>query len=127
MPNPDQRAVSRVEINAVASLQMLGTTANANGLATAVTVVDVGDRGMRLLSVAPMDTGQAVKIEVGDAMFLGEVCYCVAAPGDAALGKSDERFYLGIVTKQCLTGLTSLHHLIRALSPETAQELEPSR
>ena len=122
-------------MNAAASLQMLGTTAGANGQATAVTVVDVSDRGMRLLSAAPMEAGQAVKIEVGDAMFLGEVCYCAATPGEpvignpseAAFGTNDKQFYLGVVTKQCLTGLASLHHLIRALSPETVEELEPSR
>ena len=74
-----------------------------------------------------MNAGQAVKIEMGDAMFLGEVCYCAAASGETAIGDRDKQFYLGIVTKQCLTGLASLHHLIRALSPETTRELEPSR
>ena len=127
MSRTDQRTVPRMEMNAAASLQMLGTTAGANGQATAVTVVDVSDRGMRLLSAAPMDAGQAVKIEVGDAMFLGEVCYCAATPGVDVIGNSDKQFYLGVVTKQCLTGLASLHHLIRALSPEAVEELEPSR
>lgn len=127
MSRTDQRTVPRMEMNAAASLQMLGTTAGANGQARAVTVVDVSDRGMRLLSAAPMDTGQAVKIEVGEAMFLGEVCYCAATPGVDVIGNSDKQFYLGVVTKQCLTGLASLHHLIRALSPEAVEELEPKR
>ena len=127
MSRPDQRTVPRMEMNAAASLQMLGTTAGANGQATAVTVVDVSDRGMRLLSAAPMEAGQAVKIEVGDAMFLGEVCYCAATPDEPVFGNSVKQFYLGVVTKQCLTGLASLHHLIRALSPEAVEELEPKR
>ena len=125
MSRPDQRTDPRMEMNAAASLQMLGTTASANGQARAVTVVDVSDRGMRLLSAAPMDAGQAVKVEVGDAMFLGEVCYCAATQSEPVIRNSDKQFYLGVVTTQCLTGLASLHHLIRALSPEAVEELEP--
>jgi len=77
---------------------------------------------MRVRSPERIDAGRAVKIEMGDAMFLGEVCYCAAAPGD-----DPKIFNLGIATKQCLTGLASLHHLIRALSPEGAPELERTR
>ena len=122
MPEPDQRAVPRLGVNTAASVQMLGTSAGANGQAMAVTVVDASVRGMRLRSAAPMDAGQAVKIEMGDSMFLGEVCYCARAAGDG-----DKFFYLGIITKECLTGLASLHNLIRTLTPETVQELVRSR
>ncbi len=127
MARTDKRTLPRVEMNAAASLQMLGTTAGANGQATAVTIVDVSDRGMRLLTAVPMDVGQAVKIEVGDVMFLGEVCYCATTPGADGIGNSDKQFYLGVVTKECLTGLASLQHLIGALSPEAVEELEPKR
>ena len=118
MPEPDQRAVPRLEAKAAATVQTLGTSAGANGPAMAVTVVDVSERGMRLRSAAPMNAGQAVKIEMGDTMFLGEVCYCAPVSSEA-----DRSFYLGIVTRECLTGLASLHHLIRALSPEPVREL----
>ena len=127
MVESDRRSSSRIEINAAASLQMLGTTAGANGQARTVTIVDVSDQGMRLLSAVPMDVGQAVKIEVGDVMFLGEVCYCATTPGADGIGNSDKQFYLGVVTKECLTGLASLQHLIGALSPEAVEELEPKR
>ena len=122
MPEPDQRAVPRLEANTGASMQMLGTSAGANGPSMAVTVVDASERGMRLRSAAPMNAGQAVKIEMGDMMFLGEVCYCAPAPS-----AEDQSFYLGIVTRECLSGLASLHHLIRALSPEPVHELDRSR
>ena len=120
MPEPDQRAVRRLEAKAAAAtVQTLGTSAGANGPVRAVTVVDVSERGMRLRSAAPMNAGEAVKIEMGDTMFLGEVCYCAPVSSEA-----DRSFYLGIVTRECLTGLASLHHLIRALSQEPVRELE---
>lgn len=122
MLEPDQRATPRLEADAAASIQMLGTSADANGPAMAVTVVDASDRGMRLRSAAPMNAGQAVKIEMGEMMFLGEVCYC--APASSA---GDQAFYLGIVTRECLTGLAGLHHLIRALSPDPVPVLDRTR
>lgn len=127
MVESDRRSSSRIEINAAASLQMLGTTAGANGQARTVTIVDVSDQGIRLLSAVPMDVGQAVKIEVGDEMFLGEVCFCAATPDEPVIGNSDKQFCLGVVTKQRLTGLASLHHLIRAVSPEAGKEFERRR
>jgi len=69
-----------------------------------------------------MNAGQAVKIEMGDTMFLGEVCYCAPASCEG-----NQSFYLGIVTRECLTGLASLHHLIQALSPDPVSVLDRSR
>lgn len=122
MSQTDKRTTPRVAINAPATLQALGTQAMANGMATPVAVVDASERGMRLLSAAPLDAGQAVKIELNDAMFLGEVCYCAPVAGSHADG-----FHMGIMIQECLTGLTSLHHLIHALTPEPAEQREPVR
>lgn len=122
MPTPDQRAVSRLEVNAGATVQVLGASASGNGQATPVIVIDTSERGMRLRSPAPMSAGQAVKIEVGDSMFLGEVCYC--APATLQTGPC---FHLGVVTRECLSGLASLQQLMRALTPEPALELERRR
>jgi len=122
MPEPDQRGAPRLEADAAASVQILGTPAGANGPAMPVTVVDASERGMRLRSAAPMNAGQAVKIEMGDTMFLGEVCYCASASSEG-----NQSFYLGIVTRECLTGLASLHHLIQALSPDPVSVLDRSR
>jgi hypothetical protein len=122
MTKPDQRSVPRLAVRAEATLQMLGVSSAANGPALPVTVVETSQCGMRLHSAVPMNAGQPVAIQVGDAMFLGEVCYCTRAAAEA-----DTHFCLGIVTKECLTGLASLHHLLQALTPELAKELEPRR
>ena len=122
MPKTEQRATPRVEVQANAILQALGNSPETNGPPMAVTIVDSSDRGIRLRGSVPMNAGQAVTVEIGESMFLGEVCYCAPAPdGDA------QSFHLGIVTRECLTGLASLHHLIRALTPEPAHELQRRR
>jgi hypothetical protein len=120
MSKPDQRSVPRVNVHGEATLQMLGVSSSANGPTLPVTVVDSSERGMRLRSAVPMNAGRAVTIQVGDAMFLGEVCYCAPSATD-----EDTSFFIGIVTKECLTGLAGLHHLLHALTPEPAKELEP--
>jgi hypothetical protein len=115
----EKRKTPRVEINAVATMQLLGTTPEGNGNPFPVRVVDASERGMKLQAGQPMDAGQPVRVEFGEAMFLGEVCYCAPA-GDGA----GESYYLGVITQECLTGLSSLHHLIHALRPEPAEKLE---
>lgn len=115
----DQRGTPRVEVQAGATLQMLGISAGANGPVVAVTVVDASGRGMRLRAPVPMTAGQAVTIEIGEAIFLGEVCYCTP--------DADNCFYVGIVTKECLTRLASLRQLIQALTPVSSHQLEPRR
>jgi hypothetical protein len=122
MQKTDQRSVPRSEVNVTGTMQLLGTSAAGNGHPEPVTVLDVSERGMKLRSKVAMSAGQAVTVEMDDAMFLGEVCYC--APETRGEEKS---FYVGVVTRECLTGLESLRHLIGALRPETADELEPSR
>jgi hypothetical protein len=114
---PDKRQTPRTEVHAAAFVQLLGLTPAENSDPLPATIVDVSDRGMRLHIQQPVPTGQAVKIELGDRMFLGEVCYCAPAPPPAA-------FHIGIVTEQCLTGLSSLQHLISALQPDSAPKLE---
>jgi hypothetical protein len=122
MTKTEQRSIARVEVQTCAVLQALGASSNTNGPATRATVVDASDRGMRLRAAIPMNAGQAVTVEIGESMFLGEVCYCTPAPGG-----EDKSFHLGIVTRECLTGLASLHHLIQALTPEPARELQRRR
>jgi hypothetical protein len=110
----EKRATPRQNVSGSATLQTLGTTAAENGEPMAVGIVDMSEQGMRLESPGPVDAGQAVKIDAGDAMFLGEVCYC--APMES------RGYYVGVVTTQCLSGLRSLQHLIEALKPEGARE-----
>lgn len=116
----EKRTRPRIDVNVTASVQRLGICAGGNGRAIAVQVVDASERGMRLRSPEALDAGQAVKIEMGDAMFLGEICYCASVSGRAD-------YFLGVVTEECLTGLNSLQHLIQALQPKGIREREPSR
>ena len=122
MSNSERRLTPRAEVKASANVQTLGISAAANGKPFPVQVIDASDRGMRLHSTEPLKAGQALKIEMGESMFLGEVCYCAPAIADG-----QAVFYVGVVTDECLTGLNGLQHLIRALEPETANEREPAR
>lgn len=122
MTKTEQRATPRVEVQADAILQVLGTSSETNGPPLPVTLVDTNDRGMRLRGSTPMNAGQAVTVEIGESMFLGEVCYCAPVPGG-----DGPSFHVGIATRECLKGLASLHHLIRALTPQPAAELQRRR
>jgi hypothetical protein len=110
----EKRATPRQNVTGKATLQVLGATPSGNGEPLEVGIVDMSEQGMRLESPCAVDAGQAVKVEAGDAMFLGEVCYCAAMEGAG--------YYVGVVTTQCLSGLRSLQHLIEALRPEGSRE-----
>jgi len=112
----EQRATPRLKVQAEARLQALGESSDKNGVPVRATVVDSSDGGIRLQTKVAMSSGRAVTVEVAEAMFLGEVCYCAPAAEDG-------NFYLGIHLRECLTGLASLQHLIHALRPEPAAEL----
>lgn len=119
MTTIEKRSGPRVTVEVAAMLQVLGEVQEANGPAVPVQVLDAGERGMRLQAPVPIAANRAVKIELGQAMFLGEVCYCAPVPGcDPAA------YYIGIATEQCLTGLSGLQHLIAALQPEPARDLQ---
>ena len=102
----------------MATMQRLGATAEANGAPFPVRVVDASERGMKLEAGEAIDAGQPVRVDYGEAMFLCEVCYCAPTGGEA------KPYYLGVIIHECLTGLSSLHHLIQALRPEAAEKLE---
>lgn len=116
MPKSDQRATPRVAVNVPATIQILGPSAAENARPANARIVDASARGLRLLAGAPIAPGQVVKVETAESMFLGEVCYCAAQGG--------EGYAVGIAAEQCLTGVGDLEHLIRALAPETARELQ---
>lgn len=109
--NTDQRAIPRTAVDLPATLQVLGSGVQANGPATGVRIVDASPVGMRVETGMAIPAGRAVRVDLGDAMILGESCYCVPTenPGRG--------YYVGIVVEQCLTDLSGLQHLIRALSP----------
>jgi len=114
MPNTEKRSTARTAASIDAVAQTLGASAKANGEPFQVIVADASPHGMQLRSDRRLEPGQAVKIDLQDAMFLGEVCYCQTL----AVGV----YRIGIVTEQCLTGLSGLQHLLEALQPEKQPE-----
>jgi hypothetical protein len=119
MAEMEKRTRPRISVDAAATLQVLGTAQSTNGVPIPVHVTDASERGMRVGSNTQLDAGLAVRLDIGDSMFLGEICYCAPAPTGAAAS-----FHLGIVTEQCLTGLSGLRHLITALEPARSSKLE---
>lgn len=122
MRNEDRRAVPRTDVHTPATMQKLGMTPQENGEPAAATVLDIGERGIRVETAESFAVGQAVKIEIGDEMFLGEVCHKAVVPG-----KESPRYHLGVVAKERLQGLGSLLQLIEALTPDPMHELERRR
>jgi len=116
MSQTEQRATPRVAVNVPATVQVLGASAAENTRSAPAQIVDASARGLRLLAEAAITPGQVVKVETADSMFLGEVCYCAA--------QSRQGYAVGIAAEQCLTGVSSLEHLIRALRQEPAPELQ---
>ncbi len=112
MTKSEQRPSPSLEVYAPATLQLLGTSPMRNGPPVPATVVDTSSLGIRFQAGVSMETGKAVTVEIGETIFLGEVCYCAPAPdGDGS------SYHLGIKMQESLTGLESLQHLITALSP----------
>lgn len=119
MADNDKRTRPRIAVDAAAILQVLGTSQLTNGTPIPVRVSDANERGMRLQSGTQIDAGRAIRLDIGECMFLGEVCYCAPAPAGASAP-----YNIGIVTEQCLTGLSGLRHLITALDLEKSPKLE---
>ena len=67
-------------------------------------VQNISGRGIGLEVTEPVGTGGALKIEVGDAMMLGEVIYCRAEV---------DRYYLGVELDQAVHSLASLCSSLR--------------
>jgi hypothetical protein len=67
-------------------------------------VKDASPRGVGIETAERLPPGAAVKIEIGDSIFLGEVMYCRAA------GRG---FFAGIELTQVLNGLAALSRLAR--------------
>ena len=119
MADTEKRTRPRIAVNAEGTLQVLGTSQSTNGVPIPVHVSEASERGMRVQSNIAIDAGLPVRLDIGDSMFLGEVCYCAPASTGAAAP-----FNIGIVTEQCLTGLSGLRHLISALEPDKSPKLE---
>lgn len=68
--------------------------------------VDLSGRGMRILLPSRLPPGDPIRMELEDALLLGEICYC-RPEGDG--------FLAGVQLDQVLSGMAGLALLNRAL------------
>jgi PilZ domain len=78
-------------------VRMVGRVRNASG------------RGLGLIVPEPVAPGAPIKIEIEDALVLGEAIYCRA--------ETDAHF-IGVELDQMLVGLTELGRMLSAFDPE---------
>jgi hypothetical protein len=76
-------------------------------------VRNASDRGLGLVSPESVPSGAAVKIEIGDSIFLGEVMYCETL---------EDVNFLGIELTEVLSGLAALSRMAQ----QFAEELDPA-
>ncbi len=76
-------------------------------------VKNASQRGIGVVTRESLPSGAPVKIEIADAIFLGEVMYSRAA---------EEGFFSGIELTQVLTGLAALSRLAQ----EFQEQLNPA-
>lgn len=114
----DRRAVPRFEMNQEALLTLLKDPPES----MKVVITDGHFRGMRIDLPSAVSVNQAIKVEVGEFLILGEVCYCGPASPGAAFPYS-----AGIVVSQFLSGVADLRHLLDALQREERKVNEDAR
>ena len=95
-----KRGEPRIQLNSLAFVQTLGESAKTNGRPIEARVVERNSTGFKLHTGTRLNAGSAVRVDVGDAMFLGEVCYCFPDP--------DQAFDIGVLTEQSLADLSAL-------------------
>jgi hypothetical protein len=76
-------------------------------------VKNASGRGLGLICSESVPSGAAVKIEIGDSIFLGEAMYCKAV---------EDAYYLGIELTEVLSGLAALSRIAQ----EFNDQLEPA-
>lgn len=80
-------------------------------------VKNVSGRGMGIEVEGPIATGSALKIDLEDAILLGEVIYT---------RDQGTSFYLGVELEHALYGLAELARVVRSFSEDLPEALESS-
>jgi hypothetical protein len=75
----------------------------------AARVRNASGRGLGLFVPCRVDPGAAIRIEIDDAVVLGEAIYCRGEP---------DGFFIGVELDQVLVGLTELDRHLSAFDPE---------
>jgi|HubBroStandDraft_1064217.scaffolds.fasta_scaffold77756_2 hypothetical protein len=112
----EQRREHRVPTDQPVSLTVLGDSETR----LTATVKNATGRGLGLISPQSVADGAAVKIEIGDSIFLGEAMYCNA---------TEDGYYLGIELTEVLSGLAALSRIAQAFNDQlepAASQLEPA-
>ena len=105
----EHRREHRVPTEQPVSLTVLGDPEKR----LTATVKNASGRGLGLISPESVPSGAAVKIEVGDSIFLGEAMYCKAM---------EDSYYLGIELSEVLSGLAALSRMAQ----EFNDQLDPT-
>ena len=100
-PIMERRRDVRVRLNQAVRVTCLSANCHMQGRAA-----DLSLRGIRILIPARLAVGDPVRIEIEDALLLGEVCYCQPY---------DRGFMIGVQIDQALNGLSELAHLHQTL------------
>ena len=77
------------------------------------TAIEMSGCGMRVRIPESARTGDAVKIQLQDALLLGEICHC---------RPDEDAFVIGLEIREALTGLKDLAKLNRALLGQRVEE-----
>jgi hypothetical protein len=101
----EQRRNTRLVLDQSVSLTILGDIE----IRVTAKVRDTSGRGLGLETSCPVGVGSALKIELNDAVLLGEAMYCRAENG---------AYYVGIELLHGLGGLGELSRAFRAFTEE---------
>jgi hypothetical protein len=106
----EQRREHRVTIEQIVNVTVLGDPETR----LTATVSNASLRGLGLIAAESVASGAAMKIEIGDSIFLGETMYCKTM--------EDGRYFLGIELTEVLSGLAALSRM----ADNFAAELQPA-
>jgi hypothetical protein len=101
----EQRREHRVPIEQPVILTVLGDPETR----FTATIKNSSSRGLGLVSPESVSSGAAVKIEIGDSIFLGEAMYCETLEGG---------YFIGVELTEVLSGLAALSRMAQTFNAE---------
>ncbi len=107
----DRRSEPRIRLEEQACITLLGESE----IRSPATVTELSGRGMKLRVPRQLVPNTPVKVEVGDSMYFGEICYCRLELGT---------FFVGLRIEQVLTGLQGLAQLRRRLTLDSTMRAQ---
>ena len=107
----EQRRDTRIVLDQSVNLTILGDPE----IRRTAKVKNVSGRGLGLEMAYPVGIGCALKIELADAVLLGEAMYCRGENG---------AYYVGVELEHALWGLSELSRAFQAFREEEPSSLE---